>query len=114
MALTAAQIASLNRADPNDLTQVLAAIGFGTMAQQLLLSGKVKVLGVVGKNGAGACTATGAAVGDKVVGIVDVAVATVNAASLYEATVTVADQVQQSSATDRSAIKHIALLVTPA
>jgi hypothetical protein len=72
----------------------------------------LKFLSFTGRNGAGAITLTGAAVGDRVCGVND----TTNGgsdAALFESTVTVANQIQQSSATDQSAVKFTILLVKP-
>jgi hypothetical protein len=55
-----------------------------------------------GKNLAGACTCTGAKVGDKVIGLVNWTDGTDDTAK-FESTITVADQIQQSSATNLSA-----------
>lgn len=74
---------------------------FGVAGKRLLV--------FTGHNLAGACTATGAKVGDKVVGIVNLTTPA-SGTSLFEATITVADQIQQSSATDLSA-KVFALLL---
>jgi hypothetical protein len=68
-------------------------------------------LGYTGKNGAGACTCTGARVGDKVAGTVNMTDGG-TASSLFESTITVANQIQQSSATDLSAKKFSVLLLT--
>ena len=54
---------------------------------------------VTGKNGAGACTMTGAKVGDKVICAISWTDGT-DAGSVFESTITVADQIQQSSASD--------------
>lgn len=72
----------------------------------------LKFLSYTGRNGAGAITLTGAAVGDKVIGINNTTDGG-SAAASFEATVTVADQVQQSSASDLSTKKYTILLVTP-
>jgi hypothetical protein len=55
-----------------------------------------------GRNGAGACTATGTKVGDLVLAIATTT-GTLAGRAAFESTVTVADQIQQSSATDLSA-----------
>lgn len=66
---------------------------------------------VTGKNGAGACTMTGAKVGDKVICAISWTGGT-DAASLFESTITVADQLQQSSASDlHASVYLIGLLV---
>lgn len=58
-----------------------------------------------GKNGTGALTLTGVKVGDKVVGVTQLTTTFQSVASSFESTITVADQIQQSAATDFSAIK---------
>jgi len=63
-----------------------------------------------GKNGAGACTLTGAKVGDKVIGVANITDGSDDAAN-FETTITVADQIQQSSASNLSAKKFTVLLV---
>lgn len=63
-----------------------------------------------GRNGAGACTLTGAKVGDKVVLLANVTDGSEGKAA-FESTITVADQIQQSSASDLSAKKFVVLLV---
>lgn len=66
-----------------------------------------------GKNGTGACTLTGAVVGDKVCGhVINKTDDTADTAN-FEATVTVVDQIQQSSASNLSAKKFIVTLIKP-
>lgn len=63
-----------------------------------------------GKNGAGACTLTGAAVGDKVL-VVGFAYGTPTAANpAWETTITVGNQLQQGGAIDASAAFYSVLL----
>lgn len=69
-----------------------------------------KFLPFTGKNGTGACTLTGAKVGDKVIGVIDLTNLAA-AASSFETTITVADQIQQSSASNLSAVKHAVMLL---
>ncbi len=61
------------------------------------------LLAHVGRNGAGAVTVAGVKVGDKVVSVTNLSVPA-DLTSSFESTVTVAGQVQQSSATDLSAV----------
>ncbi len=63
-----------------------------------------------GRNGAGVCTLTGAKVGDKVIGMVNITDATDDIGN-FETTITVADQIQQSDASNLSAKKFAVLLV---
>ena len=69
----------------------------------------LKYIAFTGHSGAGACTATGLSVGDTIVGIVNITDGTTATAN-FEATVSVANQIQQSSATDLSA-KKFAIIV---
>ena len=58
----------------------------------------IKTISFDGKNGAGACTASGAVAGMKVLGVFGMTAGALgNAAASFEATVTVNDQIQQSS-----------------
>lgn len=62
------------------------------------------------RNGAGAVAAVGASIGDKVlmaVNLTDLSDATAN----FESTITVNNQIQQSSATDLSTKKHMFLIL---
>jgi len=63
-----------------------------------------------GHNNTGACAATGVKVGDTVVGVVSITDGT-SAASSFESTITVADQIQQTSASDLSTKKFSLLVV---
>ena len=65
---------------------------------------------VTGNNGAGACTLTGAKIGDKVLMNVNITDGTL-ALGDFEATITVVDQIQQSSAVDLSTKKFTVLLL---
>jgi hypothetical protein len=76
-----------------------------------LSSASQRLLAFAGHSGAGACTATGTKVGDTVVGIIDLAAASVSAAASFESTITVNDQIQQSSASNLSAVKYALLVV---
>lgn len=70
------------------------------------------VISFSGKNGAGACTMTGVKVGDVVLSVTGIAAADVgDKASLFESTITVADQIQQSSTDDLSAKVFMALVL---
>jgi hypothetical protein len=71
-----------------------------------------KALTFLGRNGAGAITLTGAAAGQKVLAVAGLTAGSLGSqASLFEATITVANQLQQSSATDQSTKTFIALLI---
>jgi hypothetical protein len=72
---------------------------------------KIDIIAFVGKNGAGACTATGLKASDVILSVTGVAAADAgDKASLFEAVVTVNDQIQQSSATDLSTKTFMALV----
>ncbi len=65
-----------------------------------------------GNNGAGACTLTGAAVGDRVIGIAGLSTGALGFADAsFEATITVADQIQQSNAGNLSANNYLVALL---
>lgn len=67
-----------------------------------------------GINGAGACTATGAAVGDIVVSVTCYTdAAQGNADADFESVITVADEIQQSDTGDNSANDYVVLLYRP-
>lgn len=92
-------------------TDTARAVTPANLAAALL---NLKVLSFTGRNGAGACTATGAAVGDQVVGIAGLEAASIGGADAsFEATVTVINQIQQSSASDLSA-NHYLVILRPA
>ena len=86
----------------------LGVTGATTLPAATTIGGKTPMTGSVysvvqaGKNGAGALTLTGALVGDTVVGIANLTTPG-DLKSSFEATVSVAGQIQQSSATDLSA-----------
>lgn len=71
----------------------------------------LKFITVDGRNGAGAITATGAVVGDVVVGVAGLTAGALGAATAsFESAITVADQVQQSSASNLSANDYLVVL----
>lgn len=66
----------------------------------------VKTISFPGHNGAGACSAVGAVIGDKVIDVVGLSVGHLGrVGTLFESTITVADQIQQTSASDLSVDK---------
>lgn len=72
----------------------------------------LKTISFNGKNGAGAISAVGAVAGDKVIdvfGLTDGALGSVD--GLYESTITVNDQIQQTSSSDLSLKIYCALLL---
>lgn len=66
-----------------------------------------------GKDGAGACTATGLAVDDVVIAVVGIIGELGDVASKFESVITVADQIQQSSATNLSGNDYLAIVYSP-
>lgn len=75
----------------------------------------LKIISLDGRNGAGACTAAGAVVGDKVLYVAGLTEGALGGAGAsFEATVTVAGQVQQSSASNLSANNYLAVLLAVA
>ncbi len=71
----------------------------------------LKFITVDGRNGAGAITATGAVVGDAVIGVAGLTAGALGAATAsFESAITVADQVQQSSASNLSANDYLVVL----
>lgn len=65
-----------------------------------------------GKNLAGACTATGVAVGDRILGVAGITAVGIVSAK-FESVVTVVDQIQQSAAEDLSAANFVAIVYRP-
>lgn len=75
----------------------------------------VKYITVDGRNLAGAVTATGAAVGDRVVGVAGLTAGDLgDKSALFEATITVVDEIQQTSATDESENDYLVVLAPAA
>lgn len=83
----------------------------GSVTGPKLATGALKKFAFTGHNLAGACTCTGAAVGDRVVGVTNITDGT-SAASSFESTITVVNQIQQSAASDLSAKKFDVLLIS--
>lgn len=96
------------RASPTNVAGSIAASQLATdlITGIKILPGALTQKMVTGNNGAGACTATGLKVGDKIIGCMNLTDATDGTAA-FEGTVTVADQLQQSSASNYSAKKFI-------
>lgn len=93
-------------------TITLADIAAGVISGAKLTATFAKLMSFTGSNGAGACTATGLAVGDRVVALVGITSGNYgNKASLFESVVTVADQIQQSSVSNLSAVSYVALVI---
>lgn len=67
-----------------------------------------------GRNGAGACTATGLQVGDVVLSVAGLTAGALgDASSSFESTITVADEIQQSAAGDLSLNDYLAIIYRP-
>lgn len=101
----ASAITALTDSSGGSADDTIAAIG-------TLQSPRI-MLAFTGKNGSGACTLTGSAVGDVVLGIVNITDGT-TATSSFESTITVVNQIQQSSASDLSTKKFAVLLANAA
>lgn len=100
-----------------------ASVGLSEVAAGILTGAKLVAApfvtkAVVGRNGAGACTATGLTVGQRIISVVglktDGTGTLVEAKASFESTVTVVDQLQQSSASDLSTLTYIVTLIPAA
>lgn len=92
------------RTEVNSHKTTLDGLEAGTSLKRYLFTGK---------NGAGACTLTGAAVGDKVCGMIINETDISDGSSSFESTITVADQIQQSSGSNLSAKQFTVMLIRP-
>lgn len=73
--------------------------------------GSLKMITFDGINGAGACTAVGAVVGDVVIAVTGLTSGALGSASAsFESTITTVDEIQQSSESDLSTKDYVALL----
>jgi hypothetical protein len=99
----------VNDVDEADFrAQLTAASGQGitfTEANPDTGTGTERTWAGSGRNGAGAVTATGFAVGDTLISALNITDGTEDKAK-FEATLTVANQIQQTAATDQSAKKY--------
>lgn len=98
-------------ASPAAASITTAAIAGSAVTGAKLSSSFLKLYAFAGHNGAGACTLTGAAVGDRVVGVIDLAEGSISAAASFESAITVVNQIQQSSASDLSLVKYAVILI---
>lgn len=74
-----------------------------------------KLISFAGRNGAGACTLVGAAVGDRVLSVAGLSAADLgDTAASFESVITVVNQIQQVSVGNLSANAYLALLAPPA
>lgn len=71
----------------------------------------IKFLGFTGVAAPGPATLTGAQVGDRVIGIIQTDATDLAAAAKFEATITVANQIQQSSVSDLSTHRYAVFLL---
>lgn len=75
----------------------------------------LKFITIDGRNNVGACTAVGAAVGDKVLYVAGLTAGALgNASASFEATVTIVDQIQQSAVGDLSLNDYLVVLLAVA
>ena len=111
-AVTAAKIASdaVTTVKILDANVTTAKIADANVTAAKLANAALVFTGFTGKNLAGACTLTGAKVGDIVLGVVSITDGG-SAAASFETTITVADQIQQSAASDLSTKKFSTLLL---
>ena len=102
-----------------DVSAGTATLGAGGVTLPKIDAAGIKCLAAAGKNGAGAVTLTGAAIGDRLVavfgaptagGALEVKVPGTD----FEAAVTVADQIQQLSAGNLSANTYVFVLIPAA
>ena len=91
-------------------------LGAGAVTATKLAATGVTAGSFVGKNGSGAITLAGAVVGQRVFAIfeIDTNSAAVGDGASFETTITVTDQIQQSSASNLSAKKYGVILVAAA
>jgi hypothetical protein len=83
-----------------------------TPADVAAVTAKIDIILFAGRNLAGACTMAGVKVNDVVLSVTGIAVGDVgDKSALFETAITVADQIQQSSATDLSTHVYIALIL---
>jgi hypothetical protein len=83
-----------------------------TPAGVAAVTAKLDIISFSGKNGTGACTLAGVKVNDVVLSVTGQVAADVgDKASLFESAITVADQIQQSSASDLSTKVYMALIL---
>ena len=104
------ELAAIGTSNLQDDAVSTAKIADNAVTGPLLAAGAFLSAVVTGSNGAGACALVGAKVGDKVVMNVNLSDATDDQTS-FETTITVVDQIQQTSASDLSTKKFAVLLV---
>lgn len=111
-ATTAGNVELATDAEAKVATDTARAVTPANLAAMML---NVRVASFTGRNGAGACTLTGAAVGDRVVGVAGITAGSLGIVdSSFESTITVINQIQQSSASDLSTKGYLALLMPAA
>lgn len=117
-AALAARTATEARAGVVELATAAEALAGADTARAVTPAGMngalimLEVISFSGKNGAGACTATGLKVGDIILSVTGVVAADKGDQSAnFEATVTVADQIQQSAVGDLSTKLYLAFVL---
>src|SRR5512147_1332185 len=102
-----------------DASAGTATLGAGAVALAKIGVAGIKCLAAAGKNGAGAVTLTGAAVGDRLVAVFGAptaggALEAKAPGTDFEAAVTVADQIQQVTAGNLSTMTYVFILIPAA
>ncbi len=100
--------------DPGALGQVPSSLSWGVtacLAQLEAIAQQYKTF--AGRDGAGACTLTGARVGDTVSTLTGLVGSTGDQKSSFESVITVDDEIQQSSTLDLSAKWYRIYLISP-
>lgn len=90
-----------------DTSRAVTPAGLGAALDKLML------ISFTGKSGTGACTATGLAVDDLVIGVAGLTDMGLGV-DYFETVITVADQIQQLSGSNLSAKNFVALVYSPA
>ena len=112
LAVTAAKLAAdaVETTKIKDANVTTAKIADGAVTAAKVADAAMKLSAFTGKNGAGACTLTGAKVGDIVAGVVCITDGDDQSAN-FETTITVVDEIQQSSASNLSTKKYSVFLI---
>jgi hypothetical protein len=74
---------------------------------------QIREIVFTGSNGAGACSCPGTVVGDQVQALVAITGGTGSATTSFASVITVADEIQQISASDLSAVSYLVYLKSP-
>lgn len=115
LAVTTAKIDDLavTTAKINAAAVTTAKLASGAVTGAKLNLGSLEVFQAAGRNGSGAISTSGTAVGDRVIAVLCTTGNTASA-SLFESTVTVVNEIQQSSASDLSSSRFIFLTLPAA